>query len=145
MMRVYLSGGFGSGWQDDLYEYLVDWWEAGRVSMDQRVVLIDPRGHGLKDERQYTTWDLAAIRESDVVVANIEPDNPGHCRGLMLEIGYARALSKVIVVVDQSGEKYYGMARAVADVVVTTLEAAAKFLLSLAGGTGEAEHAGPHE
>lgn len=116
---VYLAGGFRSGWQDVVME---------RVS---HLPFFDPRSHSYQDERQYTAWDLQAIRQSATVFAYAEASNPG-LYALALEVGYAKALGKHIILVEQHPDeqrtRYFGMLRACADVRVTSLDEAINFL-----------------
>ncbi|RME04380.1 MAG: hypothetical protein D6816_09775 [Bacteroidetes bacterium] len=121
-LRIYLAGGFHSGWQEGVQQQV------------EQVSFIDPRSHGLKDERQYTTWDLLAIRRSDVVFAYAEASNPA-LYALSLEIGYARALGKHIVLVEEhpseQRRRYFGMLRACADVTFSSLNEGVQYLRSL--------------
>lgn len=110
-MKVYLAGGMKSRWQDDV------------IAEFPGVEFIDPRSHGLKDEREYTKWDLDGIRRSDVVFAYMDTDNPSGF-GLSLEVGYAHGLGKpVIYVCEDTSErqKYFGMVRSVAFEVCTSI------------------------
>ncbi len=61
---VYLAGGFKSRWQDTVKLKVPD------------IRYLDPRSHGLTRSEEYTAWDLAAIRQSDCVFANLEASNP---------------------------------------------------------------------
>ena len=89
-MNIYLSGGTKSGWQQRVKEYAPEFFYA------------DPSQCSLTDPAEYTEWDLRHIRECDVVLANMEATNQsGH--GLILEIGYAHALGKRILLVDEKG------------------------------------------
>lgn len=104
MSKVYLAGGFHSGWQDEVIKGLAD---------HPNVEFLDPRKTGLKSEWDYTRWDLDAIEDSDIVFACMEHDNPAGY-DLMVEMGFAAALRKPIVFVEtgvDSRSKYYGMAR----------------------------------
>ncbi len=75
-LRVYLAGGFQSGWQDTVMQAV--------PSLDY----LDPRSHGLKSKTEYTAWDLEAVRRSDCVFAYLEATNPGGY-ALALEVGFA--------------------------------------------------------
>lgn len=92
-MKVYLAGGFKSGWQK---------------SVKTHHQLLDP---SLKDETEWTMqkigdWDKDAIRESDIVFAYMERTNPSGF-GLSCEIGFAYALGKtVILVLEKNHEKH---------------------------------------
>lgn len=116
---IYLAGGFRSGWQAKAKVFLLDF------------ELIDPSLHNLEDPKEYTEWDLNAVRKSDIVLANMESTNPGGY-ALALEVGFAKALSKYIVLVDQiedpKVDRYFEMVRQVADVVVNDLESAFRHL-----------------
>ena len=69
--KVYLAGGFRGGWQDKVIEAFSEPFGAW---LD--VEFVDPRKHGLKEEKDYTEWDLRAIRECDVVFAVIPTFTP---------------------------------------------------------------------
>jgi len=121
---LYLAGGSRSNWQNDVIRGLAGW------------NIIDPRTHHLSDERAYTAWDLDGIRRSDWLLAYLEATNPGGYN-LALEIGYAKALGKRIVLVNQKGmadpvaRRYTGMLHACADADVNSLEEAITFFQRL--------------
>jgi nucleoside 2-deoxyribosyltransferase len=91
--------------------------------------------HQLQDEREYTAWDLHAVRRSDWILAHLEPGNPGGY-ALALEVGFAKALGKRIIFVDaksamdEHAGRYLGMIRMCADLTPATLEDAIAFLAS---------------
>ena len=119
-MKVYLAGGFRSGWQDAV------------IRLASHHAFLDPRMHGLTEERDYTKWDLDAIKDSALVFAYLEKDNPSGA-GLALEIGYAYALGKVIIFVEEPGHphsRYFGMARQCAYRLYNDLDEGANFLSS---------------
>jgi len=117
--KIYLAGGFLSGWQDVARNHL------------EGYELLDPSIHNIKNPNDYTEWDLAAIRKSDVMLANMEATNPGGY-ALALEIGYAKALGKYIVLVDQIEDQktkhYFEMVRQSSDMVFDSLSPAIDFL-----------------
>jgi nucleoside 2-deoxyribosyltransferase len=117
--KIYLAGGFRSGWQALVRKELPD---------DE---LLDPSLHNFQDPKTYTEWDLDAVRQSDVILANMEQSNPGGY-ALALEVGYAKALSKKIIFVDQVSDptigRYFEMVRQVSDVVFTDLHEALAYL-----------------
>jgi len=106
-LKVYLAGGFRSGWQDQVM--------AARPSCDY----LDPRSHSIKDPTLYTDWDLRAIQSCDYVVAFLENGNPGGYN-LALEVGYAHALGKPIVLINEK-TRYTSMLNEVADAVFDNL------------------------
>jgi hypothetical protein len=60
----------------------------------------NPRDHQLNNSKQYTEWDLFYIQKADILFAYMEQENPSGF-GLTLEVGFARALSKSIILVDE--------------------------------------------
>jgi nucleoside 2-deoxyribosyltransferase len=118
-MIIYLAGGMSTGWQDRVSPLL-----AGHE-------LLDPRSWADPDPTIYTELDLAAIRRADALLVQMGSDNPSGF-GLSVELGYAKALGKRIVFLDEiSGDwrsRYFGMHRVMSDVVCTTLEKAAAAL-----------------
>lgn len=128
MTRIYLAGGFQTDWQDRLIERY------------PAVDFEDPRIHGLSDEEDYTEWDLAAIRRSEILFGYFEASNPAGF-ALALEIGYAKALEKEIIYVDEMSEhgqvpsRYLGMMRAVSDRTFTSFDKAVDYVSTLIGST----------
>lgn len=118
-MKVYLAGGMKGTWQDDL------------MRLVPSHTYFDPRSHGIQDPVGYTDWDLKHIGMCDVLVAYMDPSNPSGF-GLSLEIGFAAALCKYIVFIDQLGldwrSRYFGMHRVIATCVVPSVESAADAL-----------------
>ncbi len=104
--KIYLAGGFKSGWQDRVTLLLPS------------LVFLDPREHKLDNAAEYTKWDLEAIQQSDLILAYMEKGNPGGY-ALSLEIGYAKALGKKIILIDEHDDtqrhRYFEMVREVAD------------------------------
>jgi len=123
LRKIYLAGGFRSNWQAQVATRLAGSFE-----------LLDPRAHGIQDPAEYTRWDLEAVRQSDIVLANMEASNPGGY-SLALEVGFAKALGKRIVMVDQIEERsvrrYFEMVRQCSERVFPTLGEALEYLLSL--------------
>ena len=119
---VYLAGGFKSGWQAQVIEQL--------PGLDFR----DPSQHKIQDPAEYTQWDLNAIRASDIVLGYMEPTNPGGY-SLALEIGFAHALGKKVLLVDEiddpSVSKYFEMVRQCSGRVFATLDQAIEQLRKL--------------
>lgn len=110
---VYLAGGFRSGWQKNVHDQL------GRDYL-----ILDPSAHGIADRDEYTKWDLDAIRQCDIVLAFMESTNPGGY-SLALEVGYAHALGKTIVFVDEVEDeraRYFDMVHSVASRIFTSLK-----------------------
>lgn len=120
---IYLAGGFRSNWQAQVAARLVGSFE-----------LLDPSSQNIQDPAEYTRWDLEAVRQSDIVLANMEASNPGG-HSLALEVGFAKALGKRIFLVDQiedpSVQRYFEMVRQCSERVFSTLAEALDHLLSL--------------
>lgn len=117
--KIYLAGGFKSEWQTEVHKSLT------------RFDILDPSKHNIKEPKLFTEWDLAAIRECDIVLANMESTNPGGY-ALALEVGYAKALNKKIIFVDQlidpTSRLYFEMIRQCSDEVFNKLSDALAFL-----------------
>ncbi len=124
--RVYLAGGMHSKWRKVITKDLSD-----GLSFFS---FIDPMYSKMKAPDQYTFWDLRSIDQCDILVGFMDKSNPSGY-GLNLEIGYAKALGKTIILVipddftrDDERSRYFEMARVCADVIVKTLTDAADFL-----------------
>ena len=121
---LYLAGGFHSGWQAAVHEVLGD-----------QYIILDPSTHDLPDASAYTAWDLKAIRRCDAVLAHMENTNPGGY-ALAMELGFARALGKTIVLVDNlepARAKYFGMVREIATRRFQDLREACAYLSYIVG------------
>lgn len=122
--RVYLAGGFKSGWQDRV------------MAQCKTFKFADPRSHSLIEPQHYTAWDLQALRSCQVVLAYAEAKNPG-LYALSLEIGYAKAAGSLVLLVDErstdpTSGRYFAMVRATADLVFDDLDEAINYLNLLA-------------
>jgi hypothetical protein len=115
MKSIYLSGGFHSGWQDIL------------IGRYPQYKFFDPRKHGYTDEKDYTRWDINHIEKSSLVFAYAERNNPS-LFGLSFEIGYASAIGKPILLIDENGSRHLGICRASAKKIFTDLDSALEFL-----------------
>lgn len=93
----------------------------------------DPSKNGLTDPKLYTKWDLEAIRNSDIIFAYLEDANPGGY-GLSLEIGYASALGKHIIFIDEKSPcsyeagRYLKIVQQTSNVVFNSLEEGVNYL-----------------
>lgn len=118
-MKIYLAGGFRSGWQQKVI-----------ISLSGHEFL-DPSAHGIKDPIAYTRWDLDAIRSTDAVMAYMERDNPAGY-SLALEVSFAHALGKKVILIEEHAdpqrEKYFAMVRAVSDLHFPSIETAIDYL-----------------
>ena len=121
MSTVYLAGGFKSGWQNKIQE-----------TKDR--LIIDPSKKERTGEWNITidfdricSWDKLAIQKSDIIFSYLEKDNPSGI-GLACEIGYARALGKTIILVDEKQEKKFDFLRGFADYVTNDFQKGLDFL-----------------
>ena len=116
---VYLAGDTQSGWQRRVCKAIQD------------LQLLDPSKEDLADPKELTRWGLQAIRRSDVVLAYLEKDDQnGHA--LAFELGYAKALGKTILLVQEHGaeqDKYLQTVRQVADYCFDSLGEAVSYLV----------------
>jgi nucleoside 2-deoxyribosyltransferase len=123
LRKIYLAGGFRSRWQAEAAVRLAGSFE-----------LLDPSEHNIQDPAEYTRWDLEAVRQSDILLANMEASNPGGY-SLALEVGFAKALGKRILMVDQVEDplvrRYFAMVRQCSERVFPTLGEALDYLLSI--------------
>lgn len=112
---VYLAGGMATKWRETIKKDLGD-----------RFVYFDPIDHELNTPSHYTAWDLHHVRLSNLVFAYMESSNPSGL-GLALEIGYAKALAKTIILVDEKSQtsesfnRRFSIVRESSDIVVESL------------------------
>lgn len=127
MYKVYLAGGMKTAWREQVKKEV------------PFVLYLDPTTSGLKDEVDYTEWDLEAINMADIVFGYLEKENPSGL-GLMFEFGYtmgwqAKDDEKVYIFVNEKEDDpmnpYLGMARACAFRYATSLERGINILYRL--------------
>jgi len=97
-MRVYLAGGLQTNWQEEAIRLFRD--------KDPEIDILDPRS--LKS-RNLTIEEIADIERdwifnTDIVLAFLEKDNPLPI-GLSAELGFAHALGKGTLLVDEYNNK----------------------------------------
>lgn len=105
-MKVYLCGGFKTGWQEEVTKEIM------RLRPDAEIA--DPRNNKFHDPSYYTQWNLKQILDCNIVFAYMEHDNPGMAN-LAFEIGFAHALGKVVVLINQKGQRWAEMMHQVSD------------------------------
>lgn len=126
--KVYLAGGMAGDWQDRVIEVLGD-----------DYTFFDPRCHLLDNVREYAVWDIHHVKECHILFGYMEHSNPSGY-GLALEIGYASALGKTVILVDERSvideqfRRNYKFIQAVADINFNKLEDGINFLQSLSRG-----------
>lgn len=119
---VYLAGGFGGDWHSTAMESLIE-----------DFYVFDPKQHEIEDPNKYTQWDLFHISKCDILLGYMAEDNPSGY-GLALEIGYAKANNKLVILVDRKSEKdelfrkYFAMCHQSADLVFSSLNEALQYI-----------------
>lgn len=122
--KVYLSGGFKSGWQETVIDKLKD-----------KFIFFNPRNHDLLKPDLYTAWDIHFVKECDIIFAFMESTNPSGY-GLAFELGIAYAMNKTIILIDEKSisdenfSKYFKILHRPSNVVFANLEEGIKFLES---------------
>jgi nucleoside 2-deoxyribosyltransferase len=120
--NIYLAGGFKSGWQNAVKD------SCSQYSFS------DPSLHNIVSPKEYTEFDLKAVKDSDIIFAYMEKSNPAGF-ALALEIGYAKALGKLIIFVEDELEaprkRYFDMVRHSSDFNFTSLQEGIAFLKNL--------------
>lgn len=106
-MKIYLCGGFKTGWQDVV--------TAEVLRLRDDAIITDPREHKLHDPGDYTEWNLKQIMESDIVFAYMESTNPGMAN-LAYELGFAHCLGKKIILINEKGQRWAEMMHQASDV-----------------------------
>ena len=92
--KVYLAGGMNpSNWQKKVIT------EIGKKGF----VFYNPREHSLIESKEYTFWDLYYVKQADILFAYMQKNNPSGI-GLTLEVGYARAMDKPIILIDEKSK-----------------------------------------
>ena len=124
LLKVYLAGSLDSDWQSNVITRFKD-----------NFIFYNPKDHNLNSSLEYTTWDLFYLKKSDIIFAFMEKNNPSGF-GLTLEIGYAKALSLTIILVDEKSLDDYTfndkfrIVRDSATIVYDSLEDGLQFLSS---------------
>ena len=116
---IYLAGGMKNNWRYGFIQNSENW------------KIYDPQKHNLKDSKNYTSWDIKAVKKSDIILGYIEKDNVSGY-GLCVEIGYGKALGKTIIWVEEDRKsernKYFGMCRELADYIFYDINEAFEFI-----------------
>lgn len=114
-MKIYLAGGFHSGWQDRV------------IAACPQHQFFDPRVTRGLDPPRYTFVDIMCICLSDVVLAYMEVSNPSGI-GLAFEVGYAMGLQKPVILICEKEDRYFMIVKEAVTVEVPTLKDAIEVL-----------------
>ena len=114
-MNVYLAGGFYSGWQDRVKQEAPqhDYYDP-RVDTDQL------RNFNIAQQ------DFAGVDWSNLVFAYFERDNPSGI-GLALEVGFAVARYKRVIIIDNH-DRLHGFLATCGERIYTNLDSAIAYL-----------------
>lgn len=129
-IKIFLSGGMNeSNWQQEVINL---------VGQDG-YIYFNPREHFLSNANEYTMWDLFYVKNCDVIFAYMQKDNLSGF-GLTLEIGYAAALGKQIILVDEKSsfdekfEQKFKIVRESSSIVFDSFSDGINFLKNLRNG-----------
>ena len=120
--RIYLAGGFRGEW----HEYIIG-------KLGDNFTFFDPKNHSLESVKMYTAWDLYHVDKCDILFGYMAADNPSGY-GLALEIGYAKAKNKLIILVDERSKndiefsKYFSICHESSNVIFENLDDAIEYL-----------------
>jgi hypothetical protein len=118
---VFLAGSVGSDWRRRIRSVFPD------------LTFYDPRETELTSPAEYRGWNLFWLSRATIVFAYMERDNPSGY-GLALEIGYAKAQGKFVILVDERSSHdggfsdRFALAHAVADVSFADLQQGIEYL-----------------
>ena len=128
--EVYLAGGMNdSDWQARVIKEV----------KSKDILFYNPREHQLNDSVEYTVWDLYYVKKCDILFAYMQKENPSGI-GLTLEVGFARALDKTIILIDERSAcdevfaNRFKIVRESASIVFDTLEQGMEFLSKFKNG-----------
>jgi len=126
-MRVYLAGNVHTDWRQAVIEHCSDIEFFQPYKDAQGNFVVTEEGTSLLPPAHFTLRDLLFVDKSDIVFGYITSYGE-HSRhhGLMIELGYAKALGIPIVLVCEISE--FDMATVIADVVFSSLIGGAEFL-----------------
>ena len=120
--KIYLAGGFKGGWHQEVIRTLGD-----------DFLCFNPQTHKLDDAEKYTAWDLYHVDKCDILLGYMTEDNPSGY-GLALEIGYAKAQQKLILLIDKRSPKdegfkrYFSICHQSANIIFNDLDDAIEYL-----------------
>ena len=123
-LKVYLAGGMNSNWQSIVINTLKD-----------SFYFFNPQDHQLDKGLEYTNWDLFFVDKCEIVFAYMEKDNPSGI-GLSLEVGYAKAKGKIIILIDEKSKSNsefktkFQIVRSTASIVFEDFEKGIEYLKS---------------
>jgi nucleoside 2-deoxyribosyltransferase len=121
-LKIYLAGGFKGGWHEKVIQ---------QVSND--FIIYNPQQHSLDDSEMYTAWDLFHVDKCDILLGYMSEDNPSGY-GLALEIGYAKAKNKLVLLIDERSKidapfkRYFSICHQSSNIVFNSFDEAITFI-----------------
>lgn len=121
-LKIYLAGGMNSDWQSKVIN-----------RFDNNFIYLNPQNHNLSNSKEYTVWDLFFVQKCDILFGFMENTNPSGF-GLTLEVGFAKALNKTIILVDEKSasdsffKEKFRIVRESASIVFDSLEDGQNYL-----------------
>jgi len=122
--KIYLAGGFKGGW----HSYVIE-------NLGTDFTFYNPEAHQLKEVDKYTSWDLYHVEKCDILLGYMSSNNPSGY-GLALEIGFAKAKNKLIILVDERSDvdpmfkRYFDICNESSSNTFKTLDGAIQFIKS---------------
>jgi nucleoside 2-deoxyribosyltransferase len=120
--KIYLAGGFKGGW----HKYVTE-------KLGNGFIYFDPQKHQLDESDKYTAWDLYHVDKCDILLGYMTEENPSGY-GLALEIGFAKAKNKLIILIDERSKKdktfkrYFSICHESATIIFNDLDEAIQYL-----------------
>lgn len=124
--KIYLAGGFRGGWHQQIIK-----------ALGNDFICFNPQTHQLDDADKYTAWDLYHIEKCDILLGYMTQNNPSGY-GLALEIGFAKAKGKLIILIDERSkideefERYFLICHESSNIVLSDLDEAISYIKSFA-------------
>ncbi len=122
--KIYLAGGFKGGW----HQYVIE-----KLGID--FTYFNPQTHQLSEVEKYTSWDLYHVEKCDILLGYMSLDNPSGY-GLALEIGFAKAKNKLVILVDERSKKdeafkrYFSICHESSNITFNSLDDGIEYLKS---------------
>jgi nucleoside 2-deoxyribosyltransferase len=119
---IYLAGGFRGEWQEHVIKEL-----------GVNFTIYNPKKHELESVQMYTAWDLYHVEKCDILLGYMSSDNPSGY-GLAMEIGFAKAKNKLIILVDERSKndsnfkKYFAICHESSNLIFHNIDEAIIYL-----------------
>lgn len=141
--KIYLAGGFSNKERPDWRSVIANKLKSQATNLGNPI-LFDPEKKEISNYVRmqpdtYTTWDLEAIKQSDIVFVYIDKNLIPV--GALLELGYAKALGKTIITCIEEDNlniqtNRFAIVREMSNINTNDLTKAIEILTSLINGRG---------